>query len=251
MNTLLDSIRDKKAELDRLRPLTLVALAHLQKYYDVELTYTSNAIEGNTLTHRETAEVIEHGITVGGKPLRDHLEAVDHYQALLWMRDLAASTTPIGEAVVCQLHSRIVARSQPQIAGIYSPHARRIAGSQVVFPNPAKVPVLMQDLGVELERCPQTSTAAFDAHFRLTAIHPFSDGNGRTARLLMNLLLIRGGYPPVAVRPEDRKAYLDALETGSLGNDLDAFQALMHRRLDETLTDYLGALSQSIPPAAT
>jgi Fic family protein len=251
MTALLDSIADKKAKLDLLRPLSQDALAQLQKHYDVELTYTSNAIEGNTLTYRETAEVIEHGITVGGKPLRDHLEAVDHYAAVLWMRQIAAGAEPIGEAVVCQLHSRIVARSQPQIAGIYSPHARRIAGSQVVFPNPAKVPVLMQRFGVELEQFAHTSEAAFEAHFRLTAIHPFSDGNGRTARLLMNLLLIRDGYPPVAVRPEDRKAYLDALETGSLGNDLAPFQALMHRRLDDTLTDYLGALSQSIPPAAT
>src|SRR5271170_5285940 len=86
-----------KAELDSLRPLSTAALAQLQKHYDVELTYTSNAIEGNTLTLRETAEVIEHGITVGGKSLRDHLEAVDHYQALLWMRGLAATAMPIDE----------------------------------------------------------------------------------------------------------------------------------------------------------
>src|SRR5438309_6035560 len=112
-------IAAKKAELDALRPLAAEALRRLQKHYDVELTYTSNAIEGNTLTHRETAEVIEHGITVGGKSLREHLEAVDHYEALQWMRSLAAQTTPIGEDTVCELHRRIVARSQPAIAGIY------------------------------------------------------------------------------------------------------------------------------------
>jgi len=251
MDNLLTLILDKKRQLDALRPLSSAALAQLQKHYDVELTYTSNAIEGNTLTYRETAEVIEHGITVGGKPLRDHLEAVDHYAAVQWMREIASGTEPIGEAVVCQLHSRIVVRSQPQIAGIYSPHARRIAGSQVVFPNPAKVPILMRHFGAELENGSLTSAAAFEAHFRLTVIHPFSDGNGRTARLLMNLLLIRGGFPPIAVRPEDRKSYLDALETASLGNDLSPFQLVMHQRLDATLTDYLGALSQSIPSAST
>lgn len=91
---VLDAIARKKARLDRLRPLRTDAIAQLQKHYDVELTYTSNAIEGNTLTLRETAEVVEHGVTVGGKSLREHLEAVDHYEALLWMRDLAAETTP-------------------------------------------------------------------------------------------------------------------------------------------------------------
>src|SRR5271165_6437862 len=125
MDALLEQIATKKADLDRLRPLAAGALAQLQKYYDVELTYTSNAIEGNILTHRETAEVIEHGVTVGGKPLRDHLEAVDHYEAVQRMRELASSTAPLGEAVVVDLHRRIVARSQPAIAGIYSPHPRR------------------------------------------------------------------------------------------------------------------------------
>src|SRR6202171_1340409 len=97
MEHLLGQIATKKAELDRLRPLSAGALAQLQKYYDVELTYTSNAIEGNTLTRRETAEVIEHGITVGGKSLRDHLEAVDHYEAVQWMGGLAAQTNLLGE----------------------------------------------------------------------------------------------------------------------------------------------------------
>src|ERR1700692_2004123 len=97
---LIKDIEQKKAQLDRRRPLSGGALAQLQKYYDVELTYTSNAIEGNTLSRRETAEVIEHGITVGGKPLRDHLEAVDHYAALQWMRPVAVQSAPIGEEVV-------------------------------------------------------------------------------------------------------------------------------------------------------
>ncbi len=189
MDTLLVAIRTKKQELDRLRPLRPDALDRLRKYYDIELTYTSNAIEGNTLTHRETAEVIEHGITVGGKSLKDHLEAVDHYAAVQWMRDLAADPAPVGETTIRELHRRVVARSEPDIAGIHSPHRRRIAGSPVVFPNPLRIPDLMRDFGRDLEQAEPTPHAAFEAHFRLTAIHPFSDGNGRTARLLMNLLL--------------------------------------------------------------
>lgn len=247
MTSLLPAIATKKAELDRLRPLAPGALAQLQKYYDVELTWTSNAIEGNTLTHRETAEVIEHGITVAGKSLRDHLEAVDHYEALQWMRELASATTPLGESTVCELHARIVARSQPGIAGQYSTYPRRIAGSPVVFPHPAKIPQLMEEFGSWLAQGRPDPEDAFDAHFRLTAIHPFSDGNGRTARLLMNLMLIRAGYPPVAVRPEDRKAYLDALERASLTEDMSAFRALMYERLDATLADYIAALGDALP----
>src|SRR5271170_745041 len=110
LTALCNDIEQKKAQLDRLRPLSTAAFAQLQKHYDVELTYTSNAIEGNTLTLRETAEVIEHGITVGGKSLRDHLEAVDHYHALLWMRRTAAATTALGEDTVREFHRRIVAR---------------------------------------------------------------------------------------------------------------------------------------------
>jgi Fic family protein len=250
MDTLLDHIAAQKAVLDRMRPLIGDALRSLKKYYDVELTYTSNAIEGNTLTFRETAEVIEHGITVGGKPLRDHLEAVDHYEALLWMRELADQAMPLSETIVRELHRRIVARSQPEIAGVYSRNPRRIAGSSVIFPNPLKIPDLMEAFGAWLNQAPFTPAATFDAHYRLTTIHPFGDGNGRTARLLMNLMLLKGGYPPVAVRPADRAAYLDALEHASLADDLGPFQTLMHERLDATLGEYLSALKEALPPSA-
>jgi len=242
---LVSSIERKKARLDGLRPMAMDALARLQKHYDVELTYTSNAIEGNALTLRETAEVIEHGITVGGKSLRDHLEAVDHYGALQWMRERAATGIPLDEDAVRELHRRIVARSQSEIAGVYSQLPRRIAGSPVIFPNPAKIPQLMADVGAWLASAPSDPATAFLAHFRLTAIHPFGDGNGRTARLLMNLMLIRGGFPPVAVRPEDRKTYLAALERGSLAENLGPLQLFMHQRLDATLSDYLSVLSEA------
>ena len=197
---------------------------------------------------RETAVVIEHGITVGGKSLRDHLEAVDHYEAVLWMRELAATARPIDEATVCELRRRIALRSQPEIAGIYSRLPRRIAGSPVIFPNPAKIPSLMEGFGAWLGAAPGEAAAAFEGHFKLTAIHPFTDGNGRAARLLMDLMLLRTGYPPLAVRPEDRKSYLDALERGSLTEDLRPFQTFMHERLDATLRAYLGALQEVLPP---
>ena len=240
--SLQTTIAVLKTELDALRPLSQAALAGLQKFYDVELTYTSNALEGNTLTHRETAEVIEHGITVGGKPLTHHLEALDHYDAVLWMREQASQQTPLNENLVCELHRRIVARARPDIAGIYSPHPRRIAGSPVTFPNPLKIPALMAEFCAALPEQEKTLTGIFAAHFALTAIHPLSDGNGRTARLLMNLMLLRQGYPPIAIHPSLRRDYLAALEHGSLKKDLIPFQEFLHQRLAETLQGYVVAL---------
>lgn len=244
---LMASVVSLKQQLDVLRPLAGASLLALQKSYDVDLTYTSNAIEGNTLTLRETAELIEHGITVGGKPLRDHLEALDHYDAVLWMRDLASSVAPLDEKTICELHRRIVVRSQPDIAGTYSAHARRIAGSSFVFPNPLKIPQLMKSFGDELTLTSEAPQASFNAHYQLVAIHPFSDGNGRTARLLMNFMLIRSGYPPVAIRPEDRKTYLDALEHASMQADLAPFYNFLYQRLNATLEDYLIRLQEVYP----
>ena len=148
---------------------------------------------------------------------------------------------------VREIHRRIVFRSQPEIAGVYSTLPRRIAGSAVVFPNPMKIPDLMKAFGEWLSGAESTPAASFAAHFRLVAIHPFSDGNGRTARLLMNLLLLRECYPPIAIRPEDRKAYLDTLEHASLREDLQPFQTFLYERLDATLIEYLSYL-ETPPP---
>lgn len=245
MDDMTDRVAALKERLDALRHLSPEVIPTLRKHLDVELTYSSNAIEGNTLTLRETAEVIEHGITVGGKHLRDHLEAVDHYDALQWMREQAEIGQPLDETTVTELHRRIVARSNPEIAGIYSRHPRRIAGSPVVFPDPAKVPQLKEAFGASLAAAGSGPANAFAAHYGLVAIHPFADGNGRTARLLMNLMLIRSGYPPVAVRPEERSKYLAALERASLAEDLSPLQQLLNHRLAETLEQYVGFLIEA------
>ena len=242
---LSERIADLKAELDAMRPLTPSLLASIRKPYDLELTYSSNAIEGNTLTLRETKEVIEHGITVSGKPLKDHLEAQDHHHALEYMYELAGRDEPIGERIVRELHSLVVKSSQSDIAGRYSPAPRVVSGSSTIFPHPLKVPELMQEFGSSLAQLPPTPEAAFEAHFRLVNIHPFADGNGRTARLLMNLLLVRDGYRPVAVRPEDRSEYLDSLEIALNRGDMSRFQMLMHRRLAETMTDYVRVVRET------
>ncbi len=250
MDKLLAQIATKKADLDRLRPLSPRALVNLEHAYDLELTYTSNAIEGNTLTQIETNLVIEQGVTIGGKKLKDHLEAIDHYDAIRYVREIARQTTPLGEFDVRNLHALVARRGDPDIAGRYATSGRYVntdAGRHA-FPSPAEVPALMGDLSAWLAAAPASPETAFTAHRRLVDIHPFNDGNGRTARLLMNLVLIRGGYPPIAVRPEDRLAYLRALQQAQAGGGDDAFKALLYERLDATLAEVLSALKEALPP---
>jgi Fic family protein len=243
MDDLRARIAAKKTELDRLRPRLAAGLANLEHVHDLELTYTSNAIEGNTLTAVETTLVIEQGITIGGKPLKDHLEAIDHHDAIHYVRALARQRTPLTEVDVRQLYHLVVQRSQPEIAGGYADQGRYLltdAGRRS-FPSPTEVPALMRDLAAWLATAPSTPETAFMAHRRLVEIHPFNDGNGRTARLLMNLVLIRGGYPPVAVRPEDRPAYLRALQDAQAGHGAVSFDRLLYERLEATLAEYLAA----------
>jgi Fic family protein len=249
LSVLIAEIEQKKAQLDRLRPLSPRALANLEHAYDLELTYTSNAIEGNVLTQIETALVIEQGITIGGKKLRDHLEAIDHYDAIRYVRGIANHSEALIESDVRNLHALVMRRSEPDIAGSYATSARYVNTDRGrhAFPSPSEVPALMGDFAAWLRLAPATPETAFSAHGRLVDIHPFNDGNGRTARLLMNLILIKGGYPPVAVRPEDRLAYLPALQESQAGRGDEAFERLLYERLDATLTEYLSALQESLP----
>jgi Fic family protein len=246
MDALLQSIADRREQLDKLKPLSPEALANLEHYYDIELTYTSNAIEGNTLSPVETTLVIEQGVTIGGKPLKDHLEALDHYDAIRYVRELARQNTPLSEGDVRNLHALIVKRSRPDIAGRYADLSRfvRTETGRHVFPSPAEIPPLMGDFAAWLRAAPDTPETAFTAHRRLVEIHPFNDGNGRTARILMNLILIRAGYPPVAVRPEDRPEYVRALQQAQAGEGTERLDTLLYTRLDATLGEYLSALRE-------
>ncbi|MBV8820428.1 MAG: Fic family protein [Acidobacteriaceae bacterium] len=241
---LLAAIEAKKQQLDQLRSSQREALARFEHYQNIELTYTSNAIEGNTLTAVETTLVIEQGITIGGKPLKDHLEALDHYDAILYLRTLARDPQPLTESDVRNLHRLVMQRSNPDIAGSYAslPRYVRTETGRHAFPAPALVPALMKEFASWLAAAPGTPESAFDAHRRLVDIHPYNDGNGRTARLLMNLLLIRGGFPPIAIRPEDRLAYIRALQSAQAGQGTEEFNQLLYERLNATLDEYLNVL---------
>jgi Fic family protein len=251
MDELQPRINAKKTELDRLRSLAPGSLGNFEHVRDLELTYTSNAIEGNTLSAAETALVVERGITIGGKPLADHLEALDHYDAIRYVRALARDRTPLTESDVRNLHRLVVQRTHPDGAGRYADQGRYVLteAGRHSFPSPAEVPAMMGDFASWLGAAPDTPETAFAAHRRLVAVHPFNDGNGRTARLLMNLILIRGGYPPVAVRPEDRPAYIAALQVEQSGRGSEDFDRLFYERLDATLDEYIGAAKQVLPPS--
>jgi Fic family protein len=240
----------KKQRLDRLRPLAGRSLDALAAWYDVELTWSSNAIEGNTLTRSETAIVLEKGITIGGKPLKDHLEAIGHGDALAYVRRLAAQGEPIREIDIREIHRLVLQRIAPEDAGRYSDHQRTIAGSPLALPVPAEIPALMGDLARWLAAAPAEPETAFAAHARLVTIHPFSDGNGRTARLLTNLLLMRAGYPPVVIGPEQRARYIDALQALQLHGDPAGYEALMAERLEASLDHHLDLLGRSEPSSS-
>src|SRR5947209_208113 len=166
---LLTSIAAKKRRLDELRPLVREALANLEHHYNIELTYTSNAIEGNTLSPVETTLVIEQGVTIGGKSLKDHLEALDHYDAIRYVRELARQTARVTESDVRNLHRLVMQRSAPAIAGQYAdlPRYVRTETGRHAFPSPAEIPPLMGDFAAWLATGSETPETAFTAHRRL------------------------------------------------------------------------------------
>ncbi len=163
------------------------------------------------------------------------------------MRDLAKQSGSFTEIDVRNLHRLVMLRSNPDIAGRYADQGRYVLTDQGrhAFPSPAEVPALMRDFAIWLGAADTMPADAFTAHRRLVEVHPFNDGNGRTARLLMNLMLIRAEYPPVAVRPLDRPAYISALQQSQAGRGSAAFDLLLTERLDATLSEYLAAARQA------
>jgi len=241
-----DSLTDLRAQLDTFRPLPPALLRNLEEWFRVELTYSSNAIEGNTLTRQETALVVEKGLTVGGKTLTEHLEATNHAKALDWVQaQVKRQPRDLEERDLLTLHELVLRGIDDAHAGRYRSIPVRIAGSTTVLPNPRKVPELMEVFvaWMQHEEAFHPVALAAEAHYRLVTIHPFVDGNGRTARLLMNLLLMMAGYPPAIIRPEDRIAYLNAMETAQTGGSKAAYNQLIHEAVQRSLMIYLDALS--------
>lgn len=244
---IIDRIDAKKKQLDSYRPLPLALIKNLEEYYSVEYTYNSNAIEGNTLTLSETALVVEHGITIGGKTVREHLEAINHTQAIEFIKSIShKKTTDIALDDILAIHKIILQKNDDLNAGIFRKVAVRIMGSTTSFPNYAKVPLLMVDFMQWLHATHDNPThVAALAHFKLVTIHPFIDGNGRTARLLMNLILLQHGYPLAIIKKENRAAYITAIETARETENFTPFYQIILAAIEKSLDNYLQAIAES------
>lgn len=251
MDKIFERLTKKKKALDstfRHRSLSEEKLKNIEEWLKTELTYSSNAIEGNTLSRIETAEVIERGVgaVISGKPLKDQLEAINHAKALAFIKNIASirkSHQFITEKDILNIHKIILTSINDPAAGSYRKADVFIRGVDVEFPSPHKVPYLMKDFVKWLERQQDAHPAkvAADAHFRLVSIHPFMDGNGRTARLIMNLILIINGYPMAVVRNEERTEYLEAVNRGQTKHDLMPFYKIMAGSIERSLDAFLAA----------
>lgn len=247
MDKQIISCENKKSTLDSLKPLPKDLIKNLNEWFRVELTYTSNAIEGNTLTRQETAMVVEKGLSVDGKSIQELLEATNHAQAFDFINLLLENKDKrqkIVEHDLLEIHKFILQHIDDHNAGKYRDVAVRIAGSRVVLPNAKKVPELMNDFILWLQGANKDSPIkiAADAHFKLVTIHPFIDGNGRVARLLLDLMLLQNGYPPALIHKEDRRAYINAIEKGQLTDDLTDYYQVIYKAVEASLDIYLEAL---------
>ncbi|MBI5065662.1 Fic family protein [Candidatus Woesearchaeota archaeon] len=242
---LYAKLLEKKKKLDSLRPLTKLQLKVLKEKWDIEYIYNSTAIEGNTLSLNETKLVLEEGITIGGKSLREHLDVSNQKEAIKFVEDFVKDRAKkIAEQNVLFLHKLTLKGISDYWAGRYKESQNRILGSKLKTTPPYRVRYEMQELVYKINQNPQKLDpillASF-AHHELVRIHPFVDGNGRTARLLTNLILIKNGYPPIIIRNNERKKYFSALERAHSG-DLKPFANFIAQKVDEALTVYINAL---------
>ncbi len=241
----IKEIDELKSKIDANRPLSQHALEQLKEYYRISFTYTSNAVEGNSLTETETKIVIEDGITIGGKPLKDHYEAMGHSEAYSFLCELAKKTG-ITEDNICKLHHLFYYRIDEDNAGKYRKVNVLITGSSFKPPDASQVPALMkkyaEDISVLREKYHPVEFAA-RLHQELVSIHPFVDGNGRTARLLMNLALLQTGYVITIIPPILRNDYINAIKKSQIEpkNDKHFFN-FISSMVYESMKEYMRLL---------
>lgn len=238
---------DKLSDLKKSRPLPPIALQKLREALAIEWTYNSNSIEGNTLTLRETQLVLQEGITVKGKSLREHFEAKNHETALNYLYTLVSNDYKTNSKDLLDLHQLVLRSIEDDFAGRLRTGGVRITGANFVPPNALKVPKLVDELIDFVNRNPlqlNIIELATVFHHKFVWIHPFFDGNGRTVRLCMNLILMKEGFPPAIILANDRKKYYEALNSANNGN-YSKLMLLMCQALERTLNIYL----QSMPGA--
>lgn len=239
--SILTQLDRKKQELDTRRPLTEGEVARLNEEFVIEYTYNSNAIEGNTLTLRET-DLVLRGLTIDKKPLKDHMEAVGHKEAFEFVTELVKDNTPISESIIKQIHYLVLADKKDD-RGVYRRIPVRIMGAQHEPVQPyliePKMVQLLQEFNESTEHI-VTKLARF--HIEFEGIHPFIDGNGRTGRLLVNLELMKAGYPPIDIKFTDRISYYNAFDEYHVKHNLSAMEKLFAEYINARLDAYLKIL---------
>lgn len=241
--SVLSRIDQKKKELDGRRPLTKGEVTRLNEEFIVEYTYNSNAIEGNTLTLRET-DLVLRGLTIDKKPLKDHMEAVGHKEAFEYMSELVKDNVPISESIIKQIHFLVLADKRED-RGVYRRVPVRIMGAQHEPVQPyliePKMEQLLRDFAESTEHI-VTKLARF--HIEFEGIHPFIDGNGRTGRLLVNLELMKAGYPPIDIKFTDRITYYNAFDEYHVKHNFSAMENLFASYIEARLDKYLKILQE-------
>ena len=245
INTILTEVDALKAKLSTIRPLPNEAIKKIQDAIEIEYTYDSNRIEGNTLTLQETALVVNEGVTISGKSMREHLEAINHSEAIDFIKGIAGRSEPISERTIKDIHAIVLHGIDRENAGKYRTVPVMISGSRHIPPAPYKLDRLMEDFITEYRREEEAREhpvlmAAY-LHDELVRIHPFIDGNGRTSRLLMNLFLLRHGYTLVSLKSDNeaKVRYYESLEkshTEGISND---FNLIVATAVRDSLKRYL------------
>lgn len=235
---------EKKQVLDRGRPLPQSALLKIKEALTIEWTYNSNSIEGNTLSLRETQMVIQEGITIKGKSLREHFEVKNHEVAIDYLYSIIHENYQLRSRDILNLHGYVLRSIEEEFAGRLRNGGVRISGANFIPPNAQKVPQLIDELIDFVVHNPlglNTIELATVFHHKMVWIHPFFDGNGRTVRLAMNLVLMQQGFPPAIILKNDRKKYYEALNQANNGN-YQKLMLLMCQAVERSLNIYLNAL---------
>lgn len=243
VESLLDIIDRRKKELDSRRPFTEGEVARLNEEFVVEYTYNSNAIEGNTLTLRETDMVLR-GLTIDKKPLKDHMEAVGHKEAFEFISELVKDHVEMSESIIKQVHFLVLADKRED-RGVYRRVPVRIMGVQHEPIQPYLIQPKMEQLMIDFAKSTEhTVTKLARFHIEFEGIHPFIDGNGRTGRLLVNLELMKAGFPPINIKFTDRMAYYNAFDKYHVKHNLSAMEKLFAGYVNERLDTYLKMLQE-------
>ncbi|GMO55676.1 MAG: Fic family protein [Termitinemataceae bacterium] len=238
-----ERILELKKEIDSYRPFPKEVLDKLGEFYRIGFTYTSNALEGNSLSESETKVIIEDGITIGGKTIREHNEVLGHSEAYT-MLELLAKNTTITEENILELHRLFYYRIDEKKAGVYRQEQVFISGTDYLPPPYQEIQKLMKDFICEIPKMKSTmQSVTFCAylHERLVTIHPFIDGNGRTARLVMNMALMQSGYPIIIIPPVLRGEYIEKIRLANKGQ-VQPFYDFISSVEYESAKDYLRLL---------